>query len=306
MPEVGRRGSTSLMYEIVISLILLGLFAVTAFLYVNANAKGEQYYSQFYAADLGTTADLVVAGNGDVLLRYDNLKPTLDLAFWLVNGRIGVAKTPVPEGFTRVGLAGLSTETTTSLTEPSYAAEQYYGRAQDYPAPKVLVNPTYLALRKINEPSYEAFSIDEAETLLDQCPTAEPELELSDAVVWFDIEGLTAEERRRAREAFAETLPSGVAQAAREEQATIRFYVKRATGESSLSFSPTNQDGAQFACLFARHLSLLSLHEWEKPELQPSGSAFTVTATVTTGRDVILRPEDIGKAAALALARMYG
>src|SRR4051812_40729012 len=88
----GRRGSTSMMYEVIMSLLLVALFAAASFSFITRNANGEQYFSKFYSTDLATSADIVNAGYGDVVLRYDNIRPGLDLRFWNENGRVRIGK----------------------------------------------------------------------------------------------------------------------------------------------------------------------------------------------------------------------
>jgi len=289
---VGRRGAVGWMYEVLISLVLLALFAITVFLYIDANASGASYWSKFYAADLGTTADLVNAGYGDVLLRYDNLKPNLELAFWATtNGLVAVDKSPLSRTTYDATGKRVKQTTTADYALPLTAAKQYYGLATPFRG-NLLINPTYIALRKVDG----TFALTEAELVMGTCPIVEPSPTLQDATV-----NLQAPEN--VRQAFADVLKDTQLIQTTNDLATIKIHLALNGNEGdTIRYWGTNPTGARFACLFTQKLMTQTVREYTANEPSTITDDFTIRIELTSDA----KQEDIGRSLAFALAEVYG
>jgi hypothetical protein len=258
-------------YEVVISLVLLGLFAIATFTYISSHANGAKYFSKFYANDIATAAEVVNAGYGDVLLRYDNLKPGLKLAFTLSNGKVSVGEPAAIEATT------------------------YYGQAKRFDGDGTIINPTYLVLRKAG-----GFSITDAEKVLKTCGTAQRKIPLEEAVVYVNAQ-------KDIKDAFAKSL-QGTSITITEEQskATLQFTIEKRSGQKNvLAFSPTSDDGKIFTCNFVQQLGALSTIDFATSEPVVTAGPFAVGITITVGTDATLSGEQIGEALAHALAVYY-
>ena len=267
---LGRRGTTNIMYEIIISLVMLGLFTATVWLYIAGHANGEAYIARFYAADLTTSAEVVNAGYGDVLLRYDNVKQNMQHTFWLQNGRIDVGKT---------GGTSLATG--------------YYGKATRFDGDSEIISPNYLVLRKAG-----GFSINNAEKFNVACPTvADKKVPLEKVSLYIDNDD--------ARKAAAVSLAS-ITVTDQSDKANIRVTVKRQSGtENKIEFGPTSPDGASLACLFLQQLGSLSTIPFTANTPAQSAGDFALAITITTRQDVKLTDEQVGQAIGHALAVFY-
>ncbi len=324
MPSSWRRGETevNLIYDAIFSLVILGLFAAGVFVYIENNATGAQYFSKFYATDLATSAQLANAAYGDVSLRYDNLKPELNLAFWFENGRVAVAKPPdsttsVSAGASGIGLvkgtpapgggevdvASPALPTVTTVWGLPATARQTYGKAQDYPQPAALLNPRFLALRKVGR----SFSITPAEVVLDECPSGQPLIPIKDVLVYAQVDGVSGIEADKAIGALRDALDQAkISWTRTEANATVVLRLTHRTGQiDEITAKPTSQEGVRYACLFNGWLSFLSLSHFSGADAPRSGSRFEVDLTVTTDTQTQLRPEHLGQALAYALTRLY-
>lgn len=284
-----RHGVISDMFETIITLALLGFFALAAYGFIATNANGEAFYARFYAMDMASTAELVNAGAGDVVLRYDNIKPNLDISFWVDNGRIGVGRTT---------LSGL---------QPSDARQVFYGLAIDYPTGAImLTRPAYLVLRK----SRESFAITQAETVLASCPTmASKAVPISEAVVSINItKAPTSTYAAEAQRAFGEIL-SAVKMAQQDEVPNVIFDITIVTGQANaIAFGPTSDHGAAFDCVFADQLRLISNIPFiaDTPTVTAGvPSTMRIPIAITAKNDVFLRPEQLGITLANSLAIYY-
>jgi len=285
-----RRGSLMWMYEFVQSLIFIGLFIVVVFTYISSHADGSAFFSQFYAIDLATTAQTVNAGYGDVLLRYDNLKPTLNLRFWLENGVVIVAKP------TQTYTEGLSSK---NVLDSVTTTERYYGFAKKYPIEKVLDAPRYIALRKFED----SFTILDSNEPLVACPIVTTEfLPLEEVSIKLEIEGsLTDAEKDVIRNAFTDVVGNKVA-----DDGTIILQLTKETGDrTTVNTGATSEHGVRFACLFKHHLTQLTNLPLTTDLPTPTGSGFTVPLTITVGNLDTVRNEQIGQALGIALATYY-
>jgi hypothetical protein len=278
----GRRGQLNWLLEVLGMLLVLALFAYLATSYINAKANGDAYFSRFHAEDISTTADAVLASQGDVVLRYDNIKHDNRLSFWLDNGRVAVAKAGDVSAVTR--------------EPPSGAAQRSYGRASTYAGEYFIMAPTYLVLRKAGD----TLGISTAETSLRSCASAPPTVPREEVRVY--VEGT-----KETRDAFASALkgtPFTVVDA--PAQATIRLGAARASGTANaVQCAPTSQEGASFCCMAAEQLGTITAvpFAYEPPAI--GGQEFAVQLTVTTTQGTTLTNGQVGKALAYALAVHY-
>lgn len=287
----GRRGATTFLNEVVLSIIFVAVFALAVVNYINANAKGEEYFARFYAADLGTSAELVNAGYGDVVLRYDNLKPNLELRFWLDNGKIGVSH--LPEGTVGEAAAELIDQIPRFfLLVPQGAAAQFYGLASTYiHGPVVLDQPVFLVLRKTDA----GFIIDEAETEIRQCPLPNvKEVAKEQAVIH-----LAMADKAKAERISSYLAKQGLKVTSDPGAANIMITLHEQAGSPAVSAKPTSIDGRSLACLIGRRLNAITLkeHAFTEPDLY--GGEFTLEVTISGDR---LPEQTIGQAVAEALA----
>jgi hypothetical protein len=280
-----------MMFEVIFSLILLGLFAFGTFSYIASHTNGEEYFSKFYAADIASSADIVLAGAGDVVLRYDNLKPNLDITFWLSNGRVAAGKS------------------TLSNAQPIEAAESFYGVAPAYypSAGSVLVRPLFLLLRK----SGGTFAITEDGALLKTCPVvAKRVVEPSTALVLIDIKkSITAKDAEAIKTSFAKTLPDIKTTRNSDDKPNIVLSVTLVQGtQDTLSFAPTGPDGAAYACLFAQTLeqsTLIPFVSTGPAQTSGAASALNVDIMISSRGDASLQPDAVGRALAATLAAYF-
>ncbi|HIH23608.1 TPA: hypothetical protein HA251_01095 [Candidatus Woesearchaeota archaeon] len=284
-----RHGAISDMFETIITLALLGFFALAAYGFIATNANGEAFYARFYAMDVSSTAELVNAGAGDVVLRYDNIKPNLDISFWVDNGKIEVGRT------------------TASGLQPSDARQVFYGLAIDYPTGAImLTRPEYLVLRK----SGESFAITQAETVLASCPTmARKAVPISEAVVSINItKAPTGTYAAEAQQAFGDIL-SAVKVVQQDDTPNIIFDITVVTDQTnSVAFGPTSDHGAAFDCVFADQLKLISNIPFvaDTPTtVAGAPGVIRIPIAISAKNDVFLRPEQLGIALANSLAIYY-
>lgn len=290
MGSGGRRGIMSDMFEAIFSLILISMFGLFTFFFILAKANGESFYSKFYGVDISSTAELVNAGAGDVVLRYDNLKPNLDLGFWLDNGQVTVGKN------------------TASNLPPVDAVRYYYGIAADYPTGAILLKrPLYLALRK----NKDSFAITEAETLLQACVIpAKKAIEFNDVLLSIDVKKApTATYAATIKSAFSSTVPAIKTTEKPEDKPNVIIDITMVQGDkNTIVFQPTGADGEALSCVFKDQLGAVSVIKFEAntPTVQ-SGAQPTITMgmTITTTNKVYLKPEQVGIALANALAIYY-
>lgn len=278
------RGEVRLLLEVVIALALLGLFVAASYTFIYSHDLGNGYFSQFYATDLATSAELVNAPYGDVILRYDNLKPTA-LAFWLRNGRVAVGR-PLPDG-----------------TEPPGAEARFYGHAEDYPSgPLTLHSPTYLSLRKVGG----SFAISDVETLLRECPRPAIVLDPQRVVVSLALEGFTEDDAADIRTVFAEALDGyGMALVPSPADANVRIGLVRIAGRpEEVTAAAQTEEDASFTCLLRTQLETLANTRYAGED-RPQGSAqgiVDVTISLTLSSESRITGRQIGTALALALA----
>lgn len=281
-----RRGSVNWQFEILISLVLLAVFAYASYTFIAVNADGSSFFGRYYAADLATSSEIVNAAYGDVLLRYDNIRHDLDLGFWPSNGRIAVGKPMLGQ-------------------EPADAAVGAYGRADRYPVGKPIIDPSYLVLRKVGA----SFGITGIETTLESCPTvATRAVPLKDAAVHLSFAGsMTQADASRAAQAFREVLKgSNISIADDPPDATITIRVTTSAGPSNaIMIRPAGADAISIACDYAQQLGTLALVDFMRQVPPPAGNDFVADITVVTTSDVLLRPEQLGQAAAYAIVRYY-
>jgi hypothetical protein len=252
------------LHDAIISLIMLALFVGAVFTYINANTDGTMYFSRFFASDLASGAEVAAAGYGDVVLRYDNLKPTLPLTFWFTNGRVAVGKE------SEIGTA-------------------YYGKAKSFKE-ATIITPTYISLRKIDG----TLAFGSADVARATCPAAAV-LPMNETAVYLDA----SEETRRAFTAALRDLPIEIAQSERE--ADLLLKVRKSSGaENRVIFSPTDERGQRFDCLFLQQLSALTPLQLAADEPRNGGSTMGVIEINITTNDV-LTDEQAGKALAHAL-----
>lgn len=284
---VGRRGDVTMMYEIVISLLLIAFFTYATFTFIAANARGEGYFSRFYALDLGTTAEIVNAGYGDVVLRYDNLKPTLDLAFWFGDSIVAVERPSGPISEERYeGLAP---------NMSSFAARQHYGKAESYAGATVAVNPVFLIFRK----SDGVFAVMEGDATLKTCPlVSEKAVPAANAWIYLDADPAVVAE-------FKQQLASTkLVVTDKREGANIILSVKQENAaEDTIEFTSTSADGISFSCLFKQQLESATLARFAGDMPTQSGTAFQVGVTLRTRSPV--RNDQVAKALAKAMVVYY-
>ena len=277
-----------MMYEVIISLILIALFAFTTFTYINANTDSNDFFSKVYAIDIATTADLVNAPYGDVVLRYDNLKTTLNLGFWLSEGRIAIS------------------EATDTKTEPMSSNEEFFGKPKQYVAEKEYYEkPVYFVLRKNNA----LFSISEAETTLKTCSFVESKsIKKTDAKVYLEIknaiiEGTSAEIKTVLSQALANV---AIPTTDKKEDATITVTLELKNSDKNyITFMPTSEDGQSIACLYHAQLKTLTLIPFETNTPSRQGKGIVLTITLETAQDVTITNKQIGLALANAIAVYY-
>ena len=291
---VGRRGVNTMLYEIIISLVLLGIFAAATFPYIYANANGEAYFSRFYATDIATTAELVNAGYGDVVIRYDNLKQTMDLSFVFDNGAVAVGKPAegmlladaVPKFFLQV---------------PANFAVQRYGKAERFESIEPIQKPAFLTFRKTDE----VFSIAESETQVKSCPVVDPIVKREDAKVHLSVNSAIDDDEEQLRLLLQHELKQmNIPYEDDEKDATIRIKIDKHIGEKdTVVISPSSDDAKAYSCLFIQRLEAISLAKFEKNEPASFGSGMFVRIGITINSPVT--NAQIAKAMANALAVYY-
>jgi hypothetical protein len=283
----GRKADLSVQGDLLLSLIILGIFVVFVFPYISEHANGEAYFSKFYSVDLATSAELVNAGYGDVILRYDNLKQNLDLTFWFDNGLVVISK-----------IEEKGNHEIWSYTPPPNAIGQYYGLAKQYPSGLTVISrPVFLVLRKADE----NFAITEEETVLKACPGVEPVVAREDANVYLEATGPGAEQI----EAQFERAVAGLnMRTADKESANIHIKIERRNGATnSIEIYPTSIDGKAYSCLFAKRLHAITLIDFTTNEPSIRGTSLAVDMTITTASTIT--EEQIAQGLANALAVYY-
>jgi hypothetical protein len=290
-----KKGSIMSMFDTLLTLLFLGIFIAAVFPFIAKNANSDAYFSRFYAVDLGTGAELVNAGYGDVVLRYDNLKPN-GLTFWLDNGRVGVGKKPD-------GMLLADAAPAYLLQIPPGTFISYYGGAERYPAgPSVIEAPLFLVLRK-NE---GAFAITESETLLKDCPAFRPIVKREDAVVHLEVDSPLDGDERQMRGTFYAALDTmGLKHTDEDDKANVRFKITKQAGNANkIEFGPTSVDGKAFGCLFVKRLEAITLVDYESEDPSRSAGTSLHASIIVTHKDPI-RNEQIAQALANALAVYY-
>ncbi len=293
------------MFDTLIGLILIALCGYAMFLYIGSNARGEGYFSRFHASDLSSIAQIAASADGDVVLKYDNLRPDLDLAFWFENGKVSVG-TP-QRSLSPVGLIGEDRQAALpdSITKPPSAAVGRYAPVLSY-RPATLDRPA----RVIATRTGPTLTIQDGIAAPDTCPvTVSPQIPIQDARVWLEIAGsATQSERDEAIAAFRDTIgQSRIALATTREEATIRVTVTHESGTTSrLSAGAGGADATAIACDTAQQLRQLTLADIAFTPSVPTG-ASTVDAQLTlmianTDR---IRPTQIGKGIAYAILGRY-
>lgn len=277
-----------MLIEVVIALLLTGLFIAAVWTYLGSSKLGDRYFMDFYAADIATSAQIAAAGNGDVNLRYDNLKQNLPLTFWLENGRVAVD-----------GLA--ETE-----IEPKSASIGTYGIVPEYPTgPAMHRNPAYLGIRKVGE----SLSIADIEGATRTCPRPRMlALEKGAITVHATVTGLTDGERAQ----FATALKQGLdglgiplTEKAADANLQVTLTIDRAT-TPNLAADATTQDAARIACLFAEQLSSVTGTPFPRPDATATASAtppIAITIAVTLADKRTVTPQQMATATTLTVAR---
>ncbi len=282
-----RKGSIPWMFEALFSLILLAIFAYGIFTYISTHASGEAYFSDVYSIDLATSTDLVNAGSGDVVLRYDYIKPDLDLGFLFSAGNILVGK-PAMGG------------------PPVLGARRYYGIAKKYPfASTAFIHSKYLVLRKIGP----NFAVTEDMTTLSSCNTVEtPVVSAQSAKVFIDVKGGSQSDSQKVRQAFSDTLKT--ISLVDESLANVKIYITTKTGDANtLDIDSTSPDGGAFACAFKAQLPASTLIPYitngpssATSTTSTTSNSMTVRMTITTSNKNNLTPDKLGRTIATAFA----
>jgi hypothetical protein len=273
MGGIGRRATVSMMYDVIITLVLLALCAMAMFSYISGNADGRGYFARFYAVDLASSADVVSAGYGDVSLRYDNLKPNLKLSFRNDDHSVSVAmqeadKTPL--------------------------ATAYYGKAV-FEGQEKIDNPSFIILRKVEG----VLSITDADKTLRACPwIVEKQVPIAGAVVHLEASD-------QIKEAFARTLPSITTTEDAAEANILLAAELRTDLANTVKFSRTSKDGAAVACNFVQQLGALTPALFDATDPEVVSGPMRLAITITAKQDAKLTEEQVGKALAHALAVYY-
>jgi hypothetical protein len=217
---MGGRGSVGWMYETIISLVLIGLFTVTTMGFIEYNATGEIFFSRFYANDLSSTADLVAASYGDIVVRYDNIKPSLDLSFQNTPGKIRV------------------------YTGKDIGTSAYYGK-MSYEGAFLLERPGYLVLRNIAG----RMSMQDAQITTSKCGSSKL---LPEEVI------ITLKGPEQIVNSFRQTLDGTVFKF--QDNGNIILNVERTQGvQNKIIFSASNDDGKSYACHILERFSISGL-----------------------------------------------
>jgi hypothetical protein len=297
-----RRGQTNPIFDMLLSLIMIGFFAATMFYYILANANGEAYFAKFYSADIATSAEITNAGYGDVVLRYDNLKPSLDLRFWFDNGKVGASMIPATD-FTAAVTEIIDVVPKFFSQLPEGGAARYYGKQTVYQSGLAVVDrPVFLVLRKTGG----TFSIAESETELRDCPRVSTKAVAQEkAIVYLGVDSPVTDDQDSMRTLLKNALAATVITTTEDkEDANIIIKIKKQNGDKNdISIAPTSTDGQSLACLFERRLKAITLTEYGSSEIHVSGTAFEVHITITT-KDTLTN-EQITQALVNALAVYY-
>jgi hypothetical protein len=298
-----RRGQTSPIFDMLLSLIFIGFFAITVFYYVLANANGEEYFARFYTADLATSAEIVNAGYGDVVLRYDNLKPNLDLRFWFDNGKVGASMIPVTNDFAAAVTSLVDIVPKFFSQVPAGAAARTYGIQTVYQSgPAVTDRPVFLVLRK----SGDTFSISESETELRDCPRVGTKAVPQDAaLIYLGVDSPAKDDEDAIRTLLKNSLSATTIKTTDERaKASIIIELKKQNGEKNeISVAPTSSDGQSLGCIFTKRVEAITSNDYEAPQIYVSGTAFELHITITT-KDKLTN-EQIAQAIVTALAVYY-
>jgi hypothetical protein len=223
------------------SLAFIALFSYATISYINAHANSQAYFGEFYAADLASTNQLVRAGYGDVVLRYDNLRTNLDLMFWTDNGKVTV---------------GAANE---QRIQPTDAITRTYRPALSYPTgAAVYHDPYYLVIRKHDG----AMDLAEAETALKSCTMVEtPSVGRKDAKIYASY---TPE---ASNPLFLQTLkeelaPFNIIVVEKEEDANIVVQLTVQTQPKDSIWGATlvgEKDAESLECLFRQQVQASTL-----------------------------------------------
>jgi len=302
MARWGRRGSIPWVFEVLISLILLALSGYAMFEFIASNARGEGFFSRYHSADIASIAQLAAAPQGDVVIRYDNLRDDLDLGFWFTNGRVAVG---VPR---RGGGTGLSSNRQPTLPpsfeEPETAAIGRYAPVVDYRI-SAFDSPGRLVITRHGP----TIAILDAVAARDACPLpAAAQVPLADAKAWLWLTGaLTPSERDEAIAAFRGVIgATRIGMARNEEDATVSMRVTLAAGEATMLWmGPSSADAAGIACDFAQQLRILTLEDVVFTAPSVVDGPVVADVTLTAANDDRIGPSQIGRAAAYAIARRY-
>jgi hypothetical protein len=262
------RGDVSVSWDALIAALFFTLIGAMLIMYILSHTNSDLFFSRYHSVDVATSAQVVAAGNGDVVLRYGAIKPGSKLSYSLQNGRVGVGN-------------GVPTAT------------KFYGQAPRYDGPAQLETPTFLALRFIGG----SFSIDDAQSLRTLCPAAAHAVAVDKAIVQLRATPATVA-------AFKDAL-KGTPIIVSDKAPTTIIVITRTAGDASLRFSPTNDEGRVYACHLARQFSALTAVPFSMEEPRSAGDKFVVDLTITTPADVTLTDEQVGKALAYALAVHY-
>jgi hypothetical protein len=279
---MGERGSLLLSLDTVLAMVLVLGFAMLTFTYVQDNANGDAFFSRFYAADLSTSADLVNAGAGDVILRYDNIKKDSKLSFWLTSTSIRVGTTPVQQ----------------LQIPPDTAAVGYYGNPggnpKNFEGDTFILNPQYLVLRKIGS----SFAVNEAEKALTTCTAVtQRQVEFKDARVFLQA---PEEISKSFKDSIKE---SGITVAESQTDATIVITIEKKIGaKNELAFAPASEEARSLYCNFEQQLAALTITQFDANEPGQTQGTFQAAITITAVDSQKPTDEQIGRALAHALA----
>jgi hypothetical protein len=266
----GRRGDTSLVFEVIFSIVGFLAFALAAFLHINNATDGTEYFSEVYSSEFTSLAELATAGQGEVFLRFDNLKPLeVDATFTDSNIRIG-------------------------------RFERHYGLEQEYVFPEAFdILPQTMFFRK----TASAFTITDSRDIIETCSLVRPAIDARDATFMVQIEGaVTDREKEEMVNTFFANIPYENVQ-----NGVFSINIELLKGsENSISIDASNKEMGVFGCHFREAITTLSLIDFVHSTREQSDGQYALSIRITTTNTQTIDPIHVGLALEQALGGFYG
>ncbi len=282
----GRKAQIEINFNLIASLLFFGLFGVAVLIYVSTTVDASAYFANIHSHDLQDMAIATAAGNGDVLLRYNNFRDDIEFGFHLKKGRIEAGK--LVEG-------GEKTEETTSFEGVAIVNPQIrlYGLSLEYPLEKAIGQPSAIILRKIGE----QFVITESMDAIEVCPSViRPKYSIENTKVLILTDGSFNDAETTSIIQSFNGVGDYIPEATNEQDATLIITIRQEKGTPSLTAKATADDGREILCRLHKQLAIydpVTEYTLDIPSTAPQ-SSIKLEITLTTSSESTLKASQIG------------